>query len=99
MFNGANEPHAYIDGEMMECMACSDNVVRAGLTPKQKDVNIRVDMLTNNMGKPTTTRGLAVDQCTTRYQPPVEEFLRARRIGSSWRRMHLSKLSIVPVFC
>ena len=33
-FMAANEPHAYVAGEILECMACSDNVVRAGLTPK-----------------------------------------------------------------
>ncbi len=26
----ANEPHAYVAGEIIECMACSDNVVRLG---------------------------------------------------------------------
>jgi mannose-6-phosphate isomerase len=35
-FMAANEPHAYVAGEIIECMACSDNVVRAGLTPKFK---------------------------------------------------------------
>ena len=30
----ANEPHAYVSGELVECMATSDNVIRAGLTPK-----------------------------------------------------------------
>lgn len=35
----ANVPHAYISGDCIECMACSDNVVRAGLTPKFKDVD------------------------------------------------------------
>lgn len=34
----SNEPHAYISGNCIECMANSDNVVRAGLTPKYKDV-------------------------------------------------------------
>ena len=29
-FMAANEPHAYVAGEILECMACSDNVVRAG---------------------------------------------------------------------
>jgi mannose-6-phosphate isomerase len=28
-FMAANEPHAYVAGEIIECMACSDNVVRA----------------------------------------------------------------------
>lgn len=27
MFLGANVPHAYIEGDCVECMACSDNVV------------------------------------------------------------------------
>lgn len=31
-------PHAYVRGNIVECMANSDNVVRAGLTPKFTDV-------------------------------------------------------------
>lgn len=45
-FIEANEPHAYISGDCIECMALSDNVVRAGLTPKLKDVNVLCNMLT-----------------------------------------------------
>ena len=44
-FIGANEPHAYISGDCIECMALSDNVVRAGLTPKFKDVKTLCGML------------------------------------------------------
>lgn len=43
---GANEPHAYLRGDCIECMALSDNVVRAGLTPKFKDINTLCEMLT-----------------------------------------------------
>lgn len=43
---GANEPHAYLSGECIECMATSDNVVRAGLTPKYKDIQTLCSMLT-----------------------------------------------------
>ena len=32
-----DEPHCYISGQIVECMANSDNVVRCGLTPKYKD--------------------------------------------------------------
>ncbi|XP_040174304.1 probable mannose-6-phosphate isomerase [Anopheles arabiensis] len=39
IYLAANVPHAYLDGDCVECMACSDNVVRAGLTPKFKDVD------------------------------------------------------------
>ena len=46
LFMAANEPHAYLKGCCVECMANSDNVVRAGLTPKFRDVNNLIDMLT-----------------------------------------------------
>lgn len=34
-----NVPHAYLSGDIVECMACSDNVIRVGLTNKPKDTN------------------------------------------------------------
>ena len=49
IFLGANVPHAYLLGEGVECMACSDNVVRAGLTPKFKDVETLCSMLDYSM--------------------------------------------------
>lgn len=36
-------PHAYISGNVIECMAPSDNVIRLGLTPKFKDVKSFVE--------------------------------------------------------
>uniref|UniRef100_U5ESC5 mannose-6-phosphate isomerase n=1 Tax=Corethrella appendiculata TaxID=1370023 RepID=U5ESC5_9DIPT len=41
----ANVPHAYLSGDCVECMACSDNVIRAGLTPKFKDVETLLRLL------------------------------------------------------
>ena len=73
-FIGANEPHAYIQGEILECMACSDNVVRAGLTPKLKDVDTLVKMLTYKSTLPEVTRGEKLDANCTLYVPPVEDF-------------------------
>jgi len=75
-FMAANEPHAYVAGEIIECMACSDNVVRAGLTPKFKDVDNLVNMLTYSMGGPTIDAGAySIDNpdCI-RYSPPCPEF-------------------------
>lgn len=46
LYLDANEPHAYISGDCVECMAASDNVVRAGLTPKHRDVQTLCSMLT-----------------------------------------------------
>jgi mannose-6-phosphate isomerase len=74
LFIDANEPHAYISGEILECMACSDNVVRAGLTPKLKDVPTLVNMLTYDTDAPNISKGQAVDKYTIRYAPPVPDF-------------------------
>lgn len=38
MFLYAETPHAYLDGVALEVMANSDNVLRAGLTPKFIDI-------------------------------------------------------------
>jgi len=75
-FMAANEPHAYVAGEIIECMACSDNVVRAGLTPKFKDVDNLVNMLTYSMGGPAIDAGAySVDNPDViRYTPPCPEF-------------------------
>jgi len=45
IFLGANVPHAYLSGDCVECMAMSDNVVRAGLTPKLRDVDTLLDIV------------------------------------------------------
>ncbi|XP_061989294.1 mannose-6-phosphate isomerase 1-like [Rosa rugosa] len=71
---GANEPHAYISGDCIECMATSDNVVRAGLTPKHRDIKTLCSMLTYKQGLPEILRGVAVNPHVTRYIPPFEEF-------------------------
>jgi len=73
-FINANEPHAYISGEILECMACSDNVVRAGLTPKLKDVDTLVSMLTYKAFYPDVVGGHKIDDCLVRYEPPVSDF-------------------------
>ena len=52
LFLAANEPHAYISGDCAEVMATSDNVIRAGLTPKWKDVDTLCDSLTYTDGNP-----------------------------------------------
>lgn len=74
LYLGANELHAYLYGECVECMATSDNVVRAGLTPKDRDVKIICSMLTYKQGFPEILQGVAVNEYTKRYIPPFEEF-------------------------
>jgi mannose-6-phosphate isomerase len=94
MFLVADDIHAYISGDIMECMAASDNVVRAGLTPKFKDVDTLVDMLTYNFAPiddqkmhPTeypyatlNRAGYSSGSAVVLYDPPIEEFAVVRTL-------------------
>lgn len=81
IFLQANDPHAYLSGDVVECMAASDNVVRAGLTPKFKDVDNLVDMLTYSYApieaqkmKPVPWGKASGNGTTILYDPPIDEF-------------------------
>lgn len=75
MFLYAETPHAYLDGVGLEIMANSDNVLRAGLTPKYIDVP---ELLANVkfIAKPANTLLTApvVNGHETRFPIPVEDF-------------------------
>mmetsp|Transcript_7958 Transcript_7958/g.14387 ORF Transcript_7958/g.14387 Transcript_7958/m.14387 type:complete len:319 (-) Transcript_7958:68-1024(-) len=53
-----NTPHAYISGDIIECMARSDNVVRCGLTGKFKDVEVLCGSLDYEGFEPRRERGV-----------------------------------------
>jgi mannose-6-phosphate isomerase len=74
LFLAPNEPHAYLKGDCIECMACSDNVVRAGFTPKFKDVKTLCNMLTYNLDFPVLFAPVNVADSHSIYRPPVPEF-------------------------
>ncbi|KAI9466559.1 mannose-6-phosphate isomerase, partial [Lactarius psammicola] len=79
IFLGAGEPHAYISGaDIIECMANSDNVIRAGLTPKLRDIPNLVNTLTyvaapasRHAVKPRPFPDASI---STLYDPPISEF-------------------------
>lgn len=89
-FMAANEPHAYLTGQIVEIMANSDNVVRAGLTPKFKDVPNLVQMLTYEDGPPTISPGETIDERQTLYRPPVNEFQLTKCVLPAGETMRLS---------
>ncbi|KAK5992164.1 Mannose-6-phosphate isomerase [Cladobotryum mycophilum] len=88
LFLVADDIHAYVSGDIIECMAASDNVVRAGLTPKFKDVSTLVDMLTYNYAPIDEQKMIPTDypyatlnrtayssgSTVLLYDPPIEEF-------------------------
>lgn len=99
-FMAPNEPHAYVAGEILECMACSDNVVRAGLTPKFKDVPNLVDMLSYTMGGPNIDAGAPAygDERIMRYTPPVPEFEVMLATCNPGEELTLPSLKVPAIF-
>ena len=81
MFLGPNVPHAYLSGDCVECMANSDNVVRAGLTPKLIDVPTLVSMLDYTCSPAEARKFSPLDGATDtcqEFDPPVPDFSVAR---------------------
>ncbi|KIN05810.1 hypothetical protein OIDMADRAFT_189374 [Oidiodendron maius Zn] len=88
MFLKADDIHAYLSGDIIECMAASDNVVRAGFTPKFKDVDTLISMLTYSYAPISEQKMEPVDypyvtlntvayssgSNATLYDPPIDEF-------------------------
>ncbi|KAB8346279.1 hypothetical protein FH972_023323 [Carpinus fangiana] len=88
MFLKADDIHAYLSGDIIECMASSDNVVRAGFTPKYKDVSTLTEMLTYSYApieeqkmSPAdytyvkfNTTAYSSQSTAILYDPPIEEF-------------------------
>ena len=73
--NAAGTLHAYVHGTAVEVMACSDNVLRAGLTPKKINlpelVKCTVFRETQEQGLRLLPDDMGAEQ---HYSVPVEDF-------------------------
>ncbi|MET9603262.1 mannose-6-phosphate isomerase, class I [Streptomyces sp. NPDC006459] len=76
MFLGAGVPHAYIDGLGVELLANSDNVLRAGLTPKHVDVAELLRIAKFEPGEPNLLRPEGDGEEV--YETPIDEFRLSR---------------------
>ncbi|MFD8951867.1 mannose-6-phosphate isomerase, class I [Streptomyces xanthophaeus] len=76
MFLGAGVPHAYIDGLGVELLANSDNVLRAGLTPKHVDVPELLKIVKFESGDPKVLR--PEGDAEEVYETPIDEFRLSR---------------------
>ncbi|KAI6230218.1 Mannose-6-phosphate isomerase [Aphelenchoides fujianensis] len=77
-FYAAEELHAYLSGECVECVGCSNNTIRAGLTPKFVDKRSLMDVLNYRMTDPAF---YMVDRCNVKgfdcvfeYAPDCKDF-------------------------
>lgn len=74
VFQGAGLPHAYMEGQCVELMANSDNVLRAGLTPKHIDVPELMKHTVFESVVPNVMKGDPLLDGEKVYPCPVSEF-------------------------
>ena len=74
VFQGAGIPHAYLEGQNVELMANSDNVLRGGLTPKHIDVTELMKHTSFIGVTPNVMKGNSIDTIEKNYPCPVPDF-------------------------
>ena len=74
IFQGAGILHAYLEGQNIELMANSDNVLRGGLTPKHVDVKELIQHVNFVPTSPFILKGDKLTDHEINYACPVPDF-------------------------
>ncbi|MFF7994065.1 mannose-6-phosphate isomerase, class I [Kitasatospora xanthocidica] len=80
LYLGAGVPHAYLSGVCVELQSNSDNVLRAGLTPKHIDVPELLEVVLFESAAPEVQAPVPVDATPGEelYPVPIDEFRLSR---------------------
>ncbi len=78
IFQDAGIPHAYLRGQNVELMACSDNVIRGGLTPKYVDIVELLKIVDCREVTPKIISAAPQNQSEFTYKTPVNDFALAQ---------------------
>jgi mannose-6-phosphate isomerase len=78
LFQPAGLPHAYLEGQTMEIMANSDNVLRGGLTPKHIDVKELLEHIVFEETVPNIISGRTTATQEEIYITPAQDFQLSR---------------------
>jgi mannose-6-phosphate isomerase len=78
LFQDAGLPHAYLEGQTMEIMANSDNVLRGGLTIKHIDVDELLEHIRFEATVPNILKPNASDTNEEVFITPAEDFQLSR---------------------
>lgn len=74
IFQDAGIPHAYLRGQNIELMACSDNVIRGGLTPKHVDIPALLEVIDCREVTPQIISAAPQTIGGFTYQTPAKDF-------------------------
>jgi mannose-6-phosphate isomerase len=97
IYQGAGVPHAYLEGQNVEIMANSDNVLRGGLTPKHIDVTELLRHVKTEPVQPVILNPEPDGDGCRMYPAPVSDFsIRSIRLSPGHTRsMQLAKGSVL----
>ena len=74
IYQDAGIPHAYLRGQNIELMACSDNVIRGGLTPKYVDISELLKIVDCREVEPKIIPSAPQDTRIFTYATPAQDF-------------------------
>ena len=98
IFQDAGVPHAYLEGQNIELMANSDNVLRAGLTSKHIDIPELLKHVSFIETEPRVMQGeLQSDGLEIIYRSPAPDF-ELSRIKLTDSKKHHSKTETAQIF-
>lgn len=74
IYQAAGIPHAYLRGQNIELMACSDNVIRGGLTPKHIDITELLKIIDCQEITPKIIEAAPPTEDILTYPTPAQDF-------------------------
>ncbi|HLA57275.1 MAG TPA: mannose-6-phosphate isomerase, class I [Puia sp.] len=94
VYQDAGLPHAYLEGQNVEIMSNSDNVLRGGLTPKHVDVKELMKHVKFEPTVPNIITGKTVEPERTVYSTPAPDFELSRLNIEKGKSARLTSRSI-----
>lgn len=94
IFQAAGIPHAYLEGQTVELMANSDNVLRGGLTPKHVDVEELLKHTRFEGIEPAILKGVPGKTEWTKYPSHIKDFILSKIEVKDYE--HIDNQSISP---
>ncbi len=99
VFQGAGLLHAYLEGQNIELMANSDNVLRGGLTTKHVDVNELIDHVKFEPTYPHVLKGNVLNDFETNYPCPVADFGLSKIVLNKGETYTINAVSLEMLLC
>jgi mannose-6-phosphate isomerase len=88
VFQGAGLPHAYLEGQNVEIMSNSDNVLRGGLTPKHVNVQELLKHVNFEATVPNIITGKQVESVREIFPTPAADFELSRLQMARGQSLH-----------